>query len=110
MPTIENYAEHPFHFPKKIESTGKGTLDATTSAFEEGVLFPRAGLPDDSGNPIPSKTKVSKEKLAEMQGHPVAKGWFNRTGLIVAEKETEDSAPEDGVNALGGAAKAKPRQ
>jgi len=110
MPTIENHAEHPFHFPKAIVSTGQGNLDVSSSMYEEAVLFPRAGQLDDEGNPVPSKTNVSEETLAAIKKHPIAKGWFHRRGLAVAARESETLDPGN-ESALGApTAKAAKRQ
>jgi hypothetical protein len=109
MPTIENHAEHPFHFPKATKSTGTGNLDVTGSAYEEAVTFPRAGNLNDDGNPVPSKTKVSDATLEAIKKHPVARGWFHRTGLAVAATESEDLDPGND-SALGAPIKAKQRQ
>lgn len=108
MPTIENHAEHAFHFPKPTTVTGKGIMDVTPSAFEEAILFPRAGNPGEDGNPVPSRTNITAEQLAALKAHPVAKGWLNRRGLAVAAKDSEDVAPAE-ENALGHL-KAKSRQ
>lgn len=106
MPTIENHAEHAFQLPPQGEALeGKGPLMAKPVAYQDAVTFPRAGQPDEEGNPVPSLTKISGETLARLKGHKVAAGWFKPAGgrlqLVVADKESTDSAPDADINALG---------
>ena len=109
MPTIENYAEHPFQFPKPTKATGDGPLAATSSMVEEAITFPRAGGQDEGGNVVPSRTNVSAEDLKLLKEHRVAKGWFGRTGLQVSAQEHEDFDPAND-SALGSPnQKAKPK-
>ncbi|MES2339307.1 MAG: hypothetical protein V4537_14530 [Pseudomonadota bacterium] len=115
MPIVENHAEHPFHFPKPIRAIGAGgkeagPLDASTSAYEEAINFPRAGNPDDEGNPTPSKTEITEEQLDAIRKHPVARGWFHRRGLAVsADANAVASTPVGSENALGAPAARRPK-
>lgn len=123
MPTIENHAEHAFHLPpqsapvegkdKDGKVTKDGPLMATPVAFQDGIMFPRAGGVDEEGDPIPSLTPVTDEQLARLKAHPVTKSWFKpaagRLQLVVSDKESAASSPDADVNALGNSNKAKPK-
>jgi hypothetical protein len=94
MPTIENYAEHPFQFPKPTKATDAGgVLGSTTSMFEEAITFPKAGNKDDSGIPVPSRKNITDDQLKQIKSHHVAKGWFGRGGLAVSAEERPDYDP-----------------
>ena len=115
MPTIENHSEHPFNLPKQTKALpGEGVLQVEAGTFQESITFPRAGKMDEDGNPVPSRTNVSADVLKRMKENPVTRGWFKpvagKLQLVVADKESDDSTPEDATNALGASAgKGKPR-
>ena len=105
MPTIENHSEHPFNLPKQTKALpGEGVLQVEAGTFQESITFPRAGKMDEEGNPVPSRTNVSADVLRRMKENPVTRGWFKpvagKLQLVVAEKESEDLAPESDANAL----------
>lgn len=124
MPIVENHAEHAFHLPPQSSPTvgkdkdGKdikdGPLMATPVAFQDGLMFPRAGKVDEEGNPEPSRTKVSADQLARLKAHHVAKSWFKpfqgKLQLVVSsDSDVGESMPLPDENALG-APKQKARQ
>lgn len=123
MPTIENHAEHAFQLPPQSapvvgkDADGKPTKDgplmSTPVAYQDALNFPRAGKPDEEGNPVPSLTNITDAQLARLKAHPVAKGWFKPAGgklqLVVAEKESADAAPDGDLNALGSKNQGKPK-
>jgi hypothetical protein len=107
MPTILNYAEHDWHFPKQVgvpmdlklaETDRDAAMKKAMSGYvapqlADAITFPRKGR-DAEGNPfidpdtkemLPSQTVVSEAILAQMREHRVAKSWFAPTGLNVKE-------------------------
>jgi hypothetical protein len=74
MPTIENYSEHPYQFPRGAIAT-------------KALNIPRGGAVKgkESEGFKPSVTEVSDEDLKAMREHPVARSWFNRENLIVKD-------------------------
>lgn len=77
MKTIQNFAEHPFHFP---QGSGRG----------DTVVFPRANLAAD-GKIVPSSTNVDEETIKLMKGHPIAKAWFGNGALSIADEHDPEA-------------------
>lgn len=87
MPVIENNSEHPFHFiaPNKPDKDG----NVVPAVHGQGdITFPRAGNPRDDGSLEPSRTEVTGDQLEAMRKHRVAKAWFGRRALTVANEES----------------------
>lgn len=74
MPTVENYTEHPYSFPR-------GPI------AEKALTIPRGTGGSGAGPSIvkPSVTIISDDDLKAMREHPVARTWFNRDGLVVVD-------------------------
>lgn len=74
MATIENYAEHPYQFPRGAIAT-------------KALTIPRGGpvKGKESEGFKPSITQVSDDDLKAMKEHPVAQLWFSRDGLVVKD-------------------------
>lgn len=104
MPTIQNIAEHDFHFPilpdmtrkageseiaheARVKSMIERRADETDEAFEKrmgdnSLLIPKATKEKgDIGQPGyqaggPGEIVVTDEQLALLKGHRIAKRWF----------------------------------
>lgn len=124
MPIVKNHCEHAFQIPPQSapivgkDKDGKdvhdGPLMATPIAYQDAVVFPRAGKVNEEGEPEPSRTKVSAEVLKRMKANPIMASWFKpHKGLVQlvvdSESEAGESMPVPNEDALGAPKKAQPR-
>jgi len=79
MPTIENYSEHHYSFPR-------GPI------AEKALTIPRGGTPrgQETGGFKPGTLNVTESDLGDMLAGPVSRSWFNRDNLVVKDVSPGD--------------------
>lgn len=89
MPTIENYAECEYHFPKIDQEKVEGGAPGVTVAKPKwDIHFPGARPGKDGrgqDTTVPSVTAVSDEQLAAMKADRVMADWFGNGKLLIVE-------------------------